>query len=132
LPCVLFAAVHELRCRAAFLCRAAWRLTCAPTLPCAQVIAVRPVNAVRPASAVLLTFAVRPSPSTHGKGPYRHTPSSSGAQACATWRLCRVYAHGKVTKSFSVCIHTAKAPGFFIFLLLFINPCISKLHFTYI
>jgi hypothetical protein len=103
-------------CRASMHCHAptfavSWLLPCAGlrALPCAPTLA-------RTAKTV-------------GSNPI----SSQVVQGCTTWGLCRVYAHGKVTKwSFAVCIHTAKTPHFSRFFLFFFNSLHFKITSTYI
>jgi hypothetical protein len=126
LPCVLpdtdgkaFAVPHE-HCRVSSFfavavafamrrdrCRALWLLCrasalCRGTKRCRVVVV-----AVRPPAP----FVVRPAASSHGKGPGSTPARSQDAQVCATWRLCRVYAHGK-------------APQYFLFFCFF-----NSLHF---
>jgi hypothetical protein len=115
LPCV------PARCRALLLCRASPPLPCANSLPCVVLAAVRVFSAVCRARCRAMPFAVRPpclfavrrAPARTAKALPGKPSGHPDAQVCATWCLCRVYAHGKVTKwSFAMCIHTAKTPQF--------------------
>ena len=114
-------AVLPLPCGAA-LCRAIGFAVRCHALPC-RTFAVR-LSAPRTATRNPLPCAFQPPRTAkaqlcraplihpHGKALPRHTQASP-------WHfLCRAYAHGKATKwSFAVRILTAKALGFFIFLL---------------
>jgi hypothetical protein len=98
LPCAVGLCRASARCRASILCRAA-------------VIAMR-----RPGGFVVRRAPARTAKALSGT-PSRHPD----AQVRATWKLCRVYAHGKVV------LHTI-----FCFFLFFFNSLYFKIANTHI
>jgi hypothetical protein len=70
-------------------------------------------------------FAVRRAQARTAKGLPAHPSRHPDAQVRATWKLCRVYAHDKVT--------TAKPPHYFlVFVLFFFNSLHFKIANTHI
>lgn len=132
LPCARNVAVRLPLCRARDLYRARAPLPCGRSLPCAILFAVRHLLAVRLPLPAVLPLPCGNTPARTAKPPPGTPSSAPGAQVSSTWRLCHVYAHGKVTKSPLPCAYTRQRPLDFLFFFCFsliptFQNCISHI-----
>jgi hypothetical protein len=110
-------------------------LSCVVTLPCVESFAVRQASAVQltlrlcrahtrchaPGQCRATVLCRAPTPNAHGKAYSRHTqPHARSTLARHVVPLPCVYTRQSDQMSFVVCIHTAKAPAFYSFLMFFI------------
>jgi hypothetical protein len=107
LPCVPLVVVHSrpLPCLPLFAVHCV-PLPCSFSLPCVLFLSCFSLFAVeQPLSCVARqTCMAKPLPCT----PARH----QGAQVHAMWPICRVYAHGNVTKCPLPCAYTRQRPRY--------------------